>query len=68
MTSDGALYLQLAQTIATAIRSGTLAAGERVPSVREMARQEGVSLSTVIQAYRSLEDAHLIEAQHLAGE
>ena len=48
MTSDGALYLQLAQTIANAIRAGTLAAGERVPSVREMARQEGVSLSTVV--------------------
>ena len=67
MTSDGALYLQLAQTIATAIRSGTLVAGERVPSVREMARQEGVSLSTVIQAYRSLEDAHLIEARPRSG-
>lgn len=67
MTSDGALYLQLAQTIANAIRAGTLAAGERVPSVREMARQEGVSLSTVIQAYRSLEDAHLIEARPRSG-
>lgn len=67
MTSDGALYLQLAQTIATAIRSGTLRAGERVPSVREMARQEGVSLSTVIQAYRSLEDSRLIEARPRSG-
>ena len=67
MTSDGALYLQLAQTIANAIRAGTLTAGERVPSVREMARQEGVSTSTVIQAYRSLEDAHLIEARPRSG-
>lgn len=67
MSSDGALYLQLAETIARAIRSGTLAAGERVPSVREMARQKGVSLSTVIQAYRSLEDARLIEARPRSG-
>ena len=67
MSSDGALYLKLAETIARAIRSGTLAAGERVPSVREMARQKGVSLSTVIQAYRSLEDARLIEARPRSG-
>ena len=67
MTSDGALYQQLAQTIAKAIRSGTLAAGERVPSVRDTARREGVSLSTVIQAYRSLEDARLIEARPRSG-
>ena len=67
MTSDGALYFQLAQSLSKAIRAGTLPAGERVPSVREMARREGVSLSTVIQAYRSLEDAHLIEARPRSG-
>ena len=61
------LYLRVADSIARAIRSGALARGERVPSVRETARQQGVSLSTVVQAYRSLEDSRLIEARPRSG-
>lgn len=61
------LYLQIAEHIAHPIRSGTLARGERIPSVRELARQQGVSLSTVVQAYRTLEDARLIEARPRSG-
>jgi DNA-binding transcriptional regulator YhcF (GntR family) len=53
--------------LASPIRSGTLARGERFPSVREMARQHGVAIGTVLQAYRSLEDAHLIEARPRSG-
>lgn len=66
-TLDASLYLQIAERIAQSIRAGTLARGERIPSVREMARQQGVSLSTVLQAYRSLEDARLIEARPRSG-
>lgn len=67
--SPGALtlYLQIAERMAQAIRTGTLARGERVPSVRELARLHGVSLSTAVQAYRSLEDARLIEARPRSG-
>ena len=67
MTSLGKLYLQVAESIASSIRSGVLARGERVPSVRELARQQGVSMSTVMLAYRSLEDARLIEARPRSG-
>jgi DNA-binding FadR family transcriptional regulator len=49
------LYPQIAESIATPIRAGTLARGERVPSVRELARQHRVSLGTVLQAYRLLD-------------
>jgi len=35
--------------------------------VRAMARQHGVSLATVVQAYRTLEDARLIEARPRSG-
>jgi len=66
MTTD-ALYLQIAESIAAPIRSGTLARGERVPSVRELARQRSVSHATVVQAYRTLEDARLIEARPRSG-
>lgn len=65
--ANDTLYLQIAERIAHPIRSGTLARGERIPSVRELARQQGVSLSTVVQAYRTLEDARLIEARPRSG-
>jgi DNA-binding transcriptional MocR family regulator len=61
------LYLQIAEAIATPIRAGTLMRGERVPSVRELARSRGVSIGTVLQAYRMLEDARLIEARPRSG-
>ncbi len=64
---DATLYLQIAEHIARSIRSGTLSKGERIPSVRELARQQGVSHSTVVQAYRSLEDARLVEARPRSG-
>ena len=67
MPAEHSLYLQLAEKIANAIRRGTLARGERVPSVREQARREGVSLSTVVQAYRWLEDSRWIEARPRSG-
>src|SRR5687767_7277949 len=46
---------------------GTLRAGERVPSVRRLSRQQGVSVSTVLQAYQRLEDIGLIEARPQSG-
>lgn len=61
------LYLRIADAIARPIRAGTLARGERVPSVRAMARQHGVSQATVVQAYRTLEDARLIEPRPRSG-
>jgi len=61
------LYLQIAESIAMPIRAGTLARGERIPSVRELARRRSVSLGTVLQAYRMLEDSRLIEARPRSG-
>lgn len=61
------LYLQIAERLAQSIRAGTLSRGERIPSVRDLARQQGVSPSTAVQAYRALEDARLIEARPRSG-
>jgi DNA-binding transcriptional MocR family regulator len=61
------LYLRIADQLAGSIRAGTLARGERITSVRELARQQGVSMATVVQAYRTLEDARLIEARPRSG-
>lgn len=61
------LYLKIADAMARQIRTGTLPRGERIPSVRLLASQHGVSQSTVVQAYRTLEDARLIEARPRSG-
>ena len=60
-------YEKLAEEIAELIRSGVLAAGERVPSVRQASRSHGVSPSTVFQAYYMLEDRGLIQARARSG-
>ena len=65
--TEDTLYLRIADQLASSIRAGTLARGERIASVRELARQQGVSMSTVVQAYRTLEDARLIEARPRSG-
>jgi DNA-binding transcriptional MocR family regulator len=61
------LYDQVAEQIVQLIDAGTLRPGERIPSVRILSRQQGVSVSTVLQAYRLLEDRGLIEARPQSG-
>ena len=61
------LYQDLANRLASLIEGGTFRPGERIPSVRQMSRQNGVSISTVLQAYLLLEDRGLIEARPQSG-
>jgi len=61
------LYEQLAADIAGAITRGTLRAGERLPSVRRLSEQRGVSVATVLTAYLSLENEGLIETRPKSG-
>jgi DNA-binding transcriptional MocR family regulator len=61
------LYEQIARRVAGLIEQGTYGPGERIPSVRQMSRQQGVSISTVLQAYLLLEDRGLIEARPQSG-
>ncbi|PTQ69215.1 GntR family transcriptional regulator [Pseudomonas sp. GV071] len=60
-------YEKFADEIAELIRTGVLAAGEKVPSVRHASRTYGVSPSTVFQAYYLLEDRGLIQARARSG-
>lgn len=50
-SSNHTLTEQLAERFAERIRSRLLPAGARLPSVRECARQQGVSPYTVVAAY-----------------
>lgn len=61
------LYQQVADSVADLIASGSLRAGDRVPSVRRLSRQQKVSIPTVLQAYVTLENLRLIEARPKSG-
>src|SRR5262252_2154379 len=61
------LYLKVAHQIERQIRKGTLRVGDRVPSIRGLKRQQGVSVSTVLQAYFWLENQGWIEPRPQSG-
>ena len=61
------LYHALAGRLSQAIRAGSLKAGDRLPSVRQLSQQHQVSIATAVQAYRWLENQRLIEARPKSG-
>lgn len=60
-------YEALANSIADGIRSGQIPIGSRLPSLRQIIAQRGVSQSTVFRAYYLLEEWGLIRAEERAG-
>jgi len=59
-SSGIALYEQIVEQVRTQILSGTLLAGEPLPSLRALARDLRVSLITTTRAYNELAAAGLI--------
>lgn len=60
-------YMQLAQSLMDEIKAGRYAIGERLPSVREYAVAQGVSVSTTTRCYRYLESLGLVQARSKSG-
>uniref|UniRef100_E6PPA6 Transcriptional regulator, GntR family/aminotransferase class-I n=1 Tax=mine drainage metagenome TaxID=410659 RepID=E6PPA6_9ZZZZ len=67
MNDSPPLYQVLADRLEGLARTGSLKIGTRLPSMRHHAQQQGVSISTVLQAYRTLEDRGVIEARPKSG-
>src|SRR5438876_206934 len=67
LDGEASLYRQVALRISELIEHGTLRPGERVPSVRKCSEQQNVSIATVTQAYRLLEDRGVLEARPQSG-
>jgi DNA-binding transcriptional MocR family regulator len=65
--SEDLLYERVASHVEALIERGTLRPGDRVPSVRRMARQQGVSIATVLAAYLQLENRGLLSARPQSG-
>ncbi|MGJ7511453.1 PLP-dependent aminotransferase family protein [Variovorax sp. GT1P44] len=61
------LYKSLAADLEASIRAGTLRTGDRLPSIRDMATNRGVSATTVFEAYYQLERLGLVQARTRSG-
>jgi DNA-binding transcriptional MocR family regulator len=60
-------YEKLATELAGMIADGVLRQGDRLPSVRKLSEERRVSVSTVVQALRQLEDRGLVFAKPQSG-
>ncbi len=60
-------YKEVAGAITSLVERGVLRSGMRAPSLRDVARQHRVSMTTAQQAYRLLEDNGVLEARPKSG-
>ena len=58
---DIPIYQQLVDRVRTAVKQGTLADGQQLPTVQELAEALGVAKGTIKRAYDELEHSGLVE-------
>ena len=61
------VYRQIMDQIAAGIAAGTLAVGDQLPTVRQLAVDLSINPNTVIRAYRELEIRGVLETQQGTG-
>src|SRR5580704_9798830 len=61
------LYVRIAETFTRQVATGVLRPGDRVPSLRKLSDEQGVSLSTALQTYLWLENRGYLEARPQSG-
>jgi DNA-binding transcriptional MocR family regulator len=66
-SSKTPVYEQIREQVTQLVRDGLLTSGQRVPSVRELARDLGISVKTVRTAYDELAAENIIETKHGSG-
>jgi len=66
-TNDDHLYLQVAVGIEKMIADDVLKIGDKLPSVRMLSDEYGISMGTAFQAYYHLEGKGLIESRPKSG-
>jgi len=66
-TNDTPIYQQIMDIIKQQIAGGVLMAGQKMPSVREMALEAGVNPNTMQKALAELEREGLLYSQRTSG-
>lgn len=66
-TSEDHIYIQVAEGIEKMIAEEVLRIGDKLPSVRVLSEEYGISMGTAFQAYYHLEGKGLIEARPKSG-
>jgi GntR family transcriptional regulator len=61
------VYRQIIDQVRAGMASGTLAAGDQLPTVRQLAVDLAINPNTVLRAYRELELAGVLETQQGTG-
>src|SRR3982751_2377188 len=67
LTSDDHLYLQVSDGIEKMIADEVLRIGDKLPSVRVLSDEYGISMGTAFQAYYHLEGRGLVESRPKSG-
>ena len=65
--STKGIFLQIAENICRQILEGTLKAGDRVPSVRDLAADFEVNRNTVLRTYALLDETDIFENRRGVG-
>ncbi len=66
-TSSVPPFRQLHDAVIAAVAAGELAPGSRLPTVRALAAELSIATNTVASAYRTLEEAGVVEGRGRAG-
>ena len=66
-TAEDHLYLQVADGIEKMIADEILKIGDKLPSVRVLSEEYGISMGTAFQAYYHLEGKGLVESRPKSG-
>src|SRR3569833_2859777 len=61
------IYLYMANKLASMIEDNVYKAGEKLPSLRSLHKQNGISIGTVLQAFNHLTDKGLITSREKSG-
>jgi DNA-binding transcriptional MocR family regulator len=64
---DAFLYERIADELGAQVARGALRAGDRLPSVRRLSEERGVSVATVLAAYVLLEGRGVVETRPKSG-
>jgi len=67
LASGVPVYRQIMDQVMAGVAAGTLAAGDQLPTVRQLAVDLEINPNTVVRAYKELEIRGLIDTHHGTG-